>query len=105
MKTMQQMVTGNVQTLNIQRYSNVSSPFYTMMYVSMMIDILRNKRDYEHEIVDIMLLIKRLNKMGFKIPIELINLSVSVTQVDMDNITGLSDKEIRIYCTNRWKSI
>lgn len=103
MRTYPQLVNDNIDTLNIQRFRILSSPFGKMLFTTMMIDILSNKKGYDYDPSIILMLVKRLYNMGYKIPVGFIYLSLS--QIEIDNITGLSDEEIRIYCTNRWATV
>lgn len=78
-------------------------PYNKEFFVSMIYTILLNKKKYEYDPYDLLLMVKRLKYMGYNIIGGIITLSM--TQVEVDYVTGLSDDEIKVYCTNRFNII
>lgn len=103
MKTTPEFINDTIDINYIQRFRMLSNPFELPSMVSIMYNILRNDKGYDYDPAIIIILIKRLRMLGYKPKLEFIYLSL--TQVEVDYLTGLSDEEIKVYSSNRWKVI
>lgn len=102
MKNNHSLITDTDIIMTNMFFSQVSDPLQKEYYVTMIRKILKNKKGYDFDEKNIMMLIKRLNNLGYSIEIDSIYLVL--TKDEIDSIPQMTDNDIQIFCQNKFNN-